>query len=131
MGWFKKGGIIPLPNYAILFIFILIYHNSGWRYFSVLPVSGLPHKTKLQGGCSSDIASSYFSIQVKSRSMLHHGWISGGEFRINLTLTLTLNLLLLLPSIVFYNKICVFIMIFKALSFLRLIHGLFIRGNVS
>ena len=61
--------------------------------------------------------------------MLHHGWISGGEFRINLTLTL--NLLLLLPSIVFYNKICVFIMIFKALSFLRLIHGLFIRGNVS
>ena len=63
--------------------------------------------------------------------MLHHGWISGGEFRINLTLTLTLNLLLLLPSIVFYNKICVFIMIFKALSFLRLIHGLFIRGNVS
>ena len=25
------------------------------------------------GGCSSDSASSYFSVQVKSRSMLHHG----------------------------------------------------------
>ena len=44
----------------------------------------------------------------------------------NLTLTLTLNLLLLLPSTVFCHKIFVFIMIFTALSFLRLIHGLFI-----
>ena len=42
----------------------------------------------------------------------------------NLTITLTLNLLS--PSIVFYNKICVIIIIFTAFSFLRLIHGLFI-----
>ena len=51
----------------------------------------------------------------------------------NLTSTLTLNLLLLLPSIVFYDKICFFIMIFTALSFLRLIHSLLIiwGGNVS
>ena len=41
---------------------------------------------------------------------------------LNLILTLTLDLLL--PSIVFYNKICVFIMIFMALSFFRLIHSL-------
>ena len=83
-------------------------------------------KIPLIRGCSSDIASSYFSVQVKSRSMLHHG-------SRNLTLSLTLNLLLLLPSIVFYDKICVFIIIFTALSFLRVIHGLFIiwGGNVS
>ena len=48
-------------------------------------------------------------------------------------LTLTLALKLLLPSIVFYNKICVLIMIFTALSFLRLIHALFLisGGNAS
>ena len=34
----------------------------------------------------------------------------------------TFNVLLLLPSIVSYNEICVFIMIFTALSFLRLIY---------
>ena len=34
----------------------------------------------------------------------------------------TFNILLLLPSIVSYNEICVFIMIFTALSFLRLIY---------
>ena len=48
--------------------------------------------------------------------------VSGGEFRIKeRSLTLTLNLLLLLPSFIFYNKICAFIMIFTALSF----YGLF------
>ena len=49
----------------------------------------------------------------------------------NLTLTLTLNLLL--PSLVFYNKFWFFIMIYTALSFLRLTSGLFLRwgGNVS
>ena len=62
--------------------------------------------------------------------------VRGGEFRINkriLTLTLSLTLNLLLPSIVSYNKIFVLIMIFTALSFLRLIHGLFFiwGGNVS
>ena len=37
-------------------------------------------------------------------------------------MTLTLNVPL--PSIVFHNKMFVFIMIFKVLSFLRLTHGL-------
>ena len=37
----------------------------------------------------------------------------------NLTLTLTLNLVL--PSIVFHHKIFVFVMIFTALSFSRLV----------
>ena len=60
--------------------------------------------------------------------MLHHGSVrvSSELNKRNLTLTLRLNILLLLPSIVFYNKICVFIMIFTALLLLRLIHGLFI-----
>ena len=44
-------------------------------------------------------------------------------------LTLTLNPLL--PSIVFDNKICVFILILSALSFLRLIHGLFYEEVMS
>ena len=51
----------------------------------------------------------------------------------NLTLSLTLTLNFLLPCIVFDNKICVFIMIFMALSFLRVIYGLFFiwEENVS
>ena len=49
------------------------------------------------------------------------GEFSPGEFSGHY-LTLTLNFLL--PSIVFHNKICVFIMIFRALSFLRRIHDL-------
>ena len=71
-----------------------------------------------------------FSVQVKSGAC--YNTVSGGEFRIKKrNLTLILNLIL--PSIVFHNQICVFFMIFTALSFLRLIHGLlFIRGgNVS
>ena len=42
--------------------------------------------------------------------MLHHGsvGVSSEYNKGNLTLTLTLNLLLLLPSIVFYDKICVY-----------------------
>ena len=51
--------------------------------------------------------------------MLHHVsvGVSAEENKRNLTLTLALNLPLLLPSIVFYDEICVFIMIFMALSF--------------
>ena len=66
-----------------------------------------------------------FSVLVKSRSMLHHGSVeSSSEYnKRNLTLTLTFNVLL--PSNVFHNKIFVLIIIFMALSFLRLIHGLF------
>ena len=84
-------------------------------------------------GCSSNIASSYFSVQVKSWRMLHHGSVGVSSEQNKRNLTLTLNLLLLLPSTVFYNKICVFIMIFTALSLLLLVHGLFIiwGGNVS
>ena len=86
-------------------------------------------------GCSSDIGSSYFSgpskVRSMLRSMLHH-WsvkLSSEENKTNLTLTLNL----LLPSIVFYNKIRFFIMIFTVLSFLRFIYGLFLiwGGNVS
>ena len=52
-----------------------------------------------------------FSAQVKSRSMLYHGPMGESlkQNKRNLTLTLTLNLLL--ASIVFHNKICVFIII--------------------
>ena len=49
------------------------------------------------------------------------GEFSPGEFSGHY---LTLNLNFLLPSIVFHNKICVFIMIFRALSFLQRIHDL-------
>ena len=79
-------------------------------------------------GCSSDIGSSYFSRPSKVRSMLRsmlHHWsvkLSSEENKTNLTLTLNL----LLPSIVFYNKIRFFIMIFTVLSFLRFIYGLFL-----
>ena len=54
-------------------------------------------------------------------SMLNHAPMGmSSEYLIQ---TLTLNLLL--PSIVFHNKICIFIRIFKVLSFLQLIHSLF------
>ena len=48
--------------------------------------------------------------------MLHHGSVGviSEQNERDLTLTLTLNFLLLLPSIVFYDKICVFIIIFTA-----------------
>ena len=60
--------------------------------------------------------------------MLHHGSVGANSKVKKRNLTLTLNLLLL--SIVFHNKICVVIMIFTALSSLRLIHGLsFIWGG--
>ena len=51
----------------------------------------------------------------------------------NLTLTLTLTLNFLLLFIVFDNKIRVFVMIFMALSYLRLIYRLFFirEGNAS
>ena len=64
--------------------------------------------------------------------MLHHGsvGVNSKVKKRNLTLTLTITLNLLLLSIVFHNKICVVIMIFTALSSLRLIHGLsFIWGG--
>ena len=65
--------------------------------------------------------------------MLHQGSLGAisEQNKRNLTLNLTFNLLL--PSIVFYNKTCVLIMIFTALSFLQLIHALspMCRGNAS
>ena len=66
--------------------------------------------------------------------MLHHGSVgaSSEQNKRNLTLNLTLTLNLLLPTIDFLIKF-VSIMVFKALSFLRLIHSLFLTrgGNVS
>ena len=61
--------------------------------------------------------------------MLHQGSVrASSEWnKRNLTLTLILNVIL--PSIAFHNIICVFIMIFKALSFLRVIHGLYFIGG--
>ena len=60
--------------------------------------------------------------------MLHHGSVgaSSEQNKRNLTLTLTVPS----PSIVFQNKIFVFIMSFTALSFLRLTHGLFLYEEV-
>ena len=80
--------------------------------------------TDIQEGVHLTLPLHIFSIQVKSRSMLHHGSVGESlkQNKRNLTLALTLNLLL--PSIVFHNKICVKIRIFTALSFLRLIHAL-------
>ena len=73
-----------------------------------------------------------FSVQVKLRSVLHHGSASASlkQNKRNLTLTLILTLNILLPSIVFHNKIKVFIIFFMTFSFLRLIHGLFIYEEV-
>ena len=66
--------------------------------------------------------------------MLHHGSVgaSSEKNKRNLTLNLTLTLNFLLPTIDFLIKF-VSIMVFKALSFLRLIHSLFLTrgGNVS
>ena len=66
-----------------------------------------------------------FPVLVKSRSMLHHGSVeASSEYnKRNSTLTLTFNVPL--RSNVFHNKIFALIIIFKALSFLRLIHGSF------
>ena len=80
------------------------------------------------GWCSFDIASSCFFRPSKVWSTLHHGSVGASSeyYKRNLTQRLTLTLNLLLPSIVFHNKICGFIMIFTALSFLPLIHDLFL-----
>ena len=67
-----------------------------------------------------------FSVQVKSGACYITGQWGRGQNKIKQNLTLTLTLNLLLPPIVFHNKICVFIIIFTALTFLRLIHGLFL-----
>ena len=69
-----------------------------------------------------------FSVQVKLRSMLNHGSVGASSRynKRNLTPTLSIILNFLLPSIVFHKKTCVFIMIFMALSFIWIIHGLFI-----
>ena len=118
----------------------LVIRTCRWNcmlyLFLYLPISflkSIEKKISHLWGCSFDIASSYFFRQSKVRSMLHHGSLGtrSEKNKRNLTLRLTLNLLL--PSIVFYNKICVLIIIFTALSFLRLIHGLFLiwGGNVS
>ena len=65
--------------------------------------------------------------------MLHHGSVGVSLEQNKRNLTLTLNVPL--PSIVFHNKIFVFIMIFTALLFLRLYsYSLLISytgGNVS
>ena len=74
-------------------------------------------------GCSSDITSSNFFRPSKVTELVTLR-VSEGEFKKKLNLNP--NPYLLLPSIVFHNKICVFIIIFTALSFLRHIHGLFI-----
>ena len=70
------------------------------------------------------------SVQVTSRSMLHHGSVGASwEYnKRNLTLTLTFNVPL--PSIFYHNKIFLFIM-FTALSFLQLTHGLFLIWGTS
>ena len=62
--------------------------------------------------------------------MLHPGSVgrSSVQNKRNLTLTLTLNVPL--PSIVFHNKIVVFIMIFTGLFFLQLTHGLFLYEKI-
>ena len=62
--------------------------------------------------------------------MLHHGSVGASwEYnKRNLTLTLTFNVPL--PSIFYHNKIFVFIM-FTALSFLQLTHGLFLIWGTS
>ena len=56
------------------------------------------------GGCSSDIASSYFLRASKVWSMLHHGSVgASSEYKKrNLTLNPSPSIL---PSIVFYDKI--------------------------
>ena len=76
-------------------------------------------------GCSYDTASSYFFRASEVWSILHHGSVGASseknEWNLILILTLTVTLNLLFPSIVFHNKICVFIVIFMALSFVRLI----------
>ena len=55
--------------------------------------------------CSSYISSSYFLVQVKSGTMLHHGSVRVGSEWNKRNLNLTLNLLL---PIVFHNKICLY-----------------------
>ena len=69
-----------------------------------------------------------FSVQVKLRSMLNHGSVGASSRynKRNLTPTLSIIFNFLLPSIVFHKKTCVFIMIFMTLSFIWIIHGLFI-----
>ena len=61
--------------------------------------------TKVLEGGHLTLPPHIISVQVKSRSMLHHGSVevSLKQNKRNLILTLTLNVLL--PSIVFHNKI--------------------------
>ena len=75
------------------------------------------------GGCSSDISSSYFFYPSEVWSLLSR--VSGGEFRIKEIKTNPNPNPNVKPSIIFHNNICVFIMIFTALSFLQLIYSLF------
>ena len=60
--------------------------------------------------------------------MLHHGSVGASSEKNKRHLDLTRNIPL--PSIVFHNKIFVFIMIFTALSFVRLFHGLSLYKEV-
>ena len=67
--------------------------------------------------CSFDIVSSSFFLPRKVWSMLHQGSVGASweENKRNITLTLTLNLVL--PSIIFHNKTCVFMMVLQLCDF--------------
>ena len=76
--------------------------------------------------CTMRIASSYI---FRSSKVTEHvtSRVSGGEFRVQYKkLNPNPNPNVPLPSNVFHNKIFALIIIFMALSFLRLIHGLFL-----
>ena len=135
---------LPFSSYRVLFAicFILIlYHCAFFVLSQVREV-----KKKFVGNwctmyctnveilyaqsflCFSHITGNGMGVHLtlfihpsKVWSMLNHAPMGmSSEYLIQ---TLTLNLLL--PSIVFHNKICIFIRIFKVLSFLQLIHSLF------
>ena len=77
---------------------------------------------------SSNILPHIFSIQVKSGVCYIMGQSRWVQNKINLTLALTLNLLLFFLIILI--KLCVFIMIVTASSFLQLIYDLFFMRRI-
>ena len=89
------------------------------------------------GGCSSDIASLFYfwASKVAEHVTSRVGETSLKQNKRNLKKpNPNPNLVKgIITFIVFHNKIYVFIIIFTAFSFLRLIHGLFTiwGGNVS
>ena len=80
--------------------------------------------------CSFDIVSSSFFLPRKVWSMLHQGSVGASweENKRNITLTLTLNLIL--PSIIFHNKTCVFIMVLQLYDFYGLSTVYFLYEDV-